>query len=128
LENKGKKEVYLIDTGEVSPSYMPNEEKLYMSLEKISFAEHFFEMPKIVKLKSREIYSGKANLRPGELENWFSLGSKYIYLSIGYLDNQGMNEINELLKRYKQPRLVAPEFLQQQKLIIAGPIKIKLVE
>ncbi|HEU0143933.1 MAG TPA: hypothetical protein VFQ47_04035 [Nitrososphaera sp.] len=123
VQNRRKQNIYLI-MDEVTPGDNPKKREMFISLFKFIHTYHSFEFPKLLKIKPNGKYEGKASLPLKFTKDQFAEGGLWLYLTIGYLDDQDISRINN-------PRMLpigAQEFGERQKMLRAGPVKFDLFE
>jgi hypothetical protein len=127
VKNKGKQDIYLIKSEALVPGYELKKKELSGDFSKNVVGYDFFELPKLERIRPGKGYESQASLSLDYLKDHFSTGDWFLYLSIGYVDNQGMTEIREQRERF--PLGVSPRLFERlQKVVQAGPIKLDLVE
>jgi hypothetical protein len=127
VENRRKEDVFLVVGEAVTPGYEDSRKELSVLLYKTVLTYHYFDFPKLERIKPGKSYVAETKLPLEFLGKKFCTGRWLLYLSIGYLDARGMSEVTGLLKRYG-PDGLATEFEKRQHLLSAGPVEIELVE
>ena len=126
VENKTNQNVCLIIDEPLVPGYDIEKKELSGDLSKIIVGYDFFEPPKLKLIRRKKQYQGQVSLSLDVLRGKFVATDWYLYLSVGYVDSRGMAEIRTERRRF--PMGTSPLLFEKvQKVIQAGPIKLKLV-
>lgn len=127
IANRQKREIYVVTAGKVSPAYDLGRKALVIGLHKEILNYHYLDYPRIEKIKPGKSYQGEASISLSFLGQHFIEGRWLLYLSIGYLDANGMAEIRGLLKTH-HPEELGQQLDQRQQVLLVGPIEIELTE
>ena len=127
VRNKRREDIYVIIAKSPSLGYSLEPQRFALSLERSVFDDHYFEIPKLERLKPGSSQKGESQLPLSFLKNNFKAGQWFLHLSIGYLGSAAMVEISNLQKKGYTKEIARP-FERLQEIQIAGPIEITLTE
>lgn len=125
IENRRRQAIYLVVKEDLNTGIDISKNELALSVHKQVTSDHYFELPKLRKIKAGDSYEDTISLNLSSLKS-IQFGNWSLYLVVGFLDTQGINELRDILR--EQPAAtIARKFEPLQRLLVSAPVKIDLI-